>query len=240
LRKLLHRRITTVHGEFRSIGGPFELVELANHPGIGRLGPGDFWLGRALVLNAPASLVAAAIRSWNREPPPYLKGNAPRQRKQSLQLRAQRDVVPEALARRAILVGDPDEPAVGTNAISVAVHPSERGGLFAEVVASALVEDDPADLAESDALIEEAVGRLMRFSRGRISRVPNPARPLWDDDAALPAPGPTDGWPGEVEIRTPGRQPVFRLPREGLAGLGLEGELLLGWRGGDAIRAELS
>ncbi len=75
---------------------------------------------------------------------------------------------------------------------------------------------------------------------GAISRIPNPARPLWDDEAAAPAPERGDGWPGEVEIHTPGRRPIFCLPREGLAGLGLEGELLLGWRAGDAIRAELS
>ena len=122
----------------------------------------------------------------------------------------------------------------------MAVHPSERGDLFAEVVASAVVKDDPTSLAESTALIEEAVRRLMPFSQGRISRIPNPARPRWDDEAAAPAPEPGAGWPGEVEIHTPGRRPVFCLPREGLAGLGLEGELLLGWRAGDAIGAELS
>jgi hypothetical protein len=169
-----------------------------------------------------------------------LEGLLPRHRKLSLHLRAQRDVVPEALARRAILVGDPAAPVVGTNAISLGVHPSERGDLFAEVVASAFVEDDPAKLAESAARIEEAVRRLMPFSEGRISLSPSPARPLWDDDDALPAPQAGEGWPGEVEIRIPGRRPVFLLRREGVAGLGAEGDLLLGWRAGDAIRAELS
>jgi hypothetical protein len=149
-------------------------------------------------------------------------------------------VVPEALARRAILVSDPAAPAVGTNAIALTVHPSERGGLFAELLASAIVKDDPANLADGGGAIEEAVVNLMPFSQGRISRVPSPARPLWDDEAAAPAAKPGDGWPGEVEIHTPGRRPVFCLPRQGLAGLGLEGELLLGWRAGDAIAAELS
>jgi len=240
LRGLLHRRIASLHGEFRTIDCPFELIELGDHPGIARIGPDDFWLGRALVVNAPASLVASAIDGWNRKPPPYLEGPVPRHRRLSLQLRAQRDVVPEALARRAILVSDLAAPVVGTNAIALAVHPSERGDLFAEVVASAVVEDDPAHLAESAVVIEEAVRRLMPFSQGRISPIPSPSRPLWDDEAAAPAPQPGDGWPGEVEIHTPGRRPVFCLPREGLAGLGLEGELLLGWRAGDAIRAELS
>ena len=240
LRGLLHRRIATLHGEFRTIDGPFELVELGDHPGIARVGPNDFWLGRALLVNAPGALVAGALEGWNRKPPPYLEGSLPRHRRLSLHLRAQRDVVPEALGRRAILVSDPAAPVVGANAIALTVHPSERGDLFAEVVASAVVEDDPTSLAESAALIEEAVRRLMPFSQGRISRIPNPARPLWDDEAAVPALEPGDGWPGEVEIHTPGRRPIYCLPREGLAGLGLEGDLLLGWRAGDAIRAELS
>jgi hypothetical protein len=242
LRALLRHRITSLHGEFRSIDCPFELIELGDHPGIARIGPNDFWLGRTLLVNAPISLVAGALEGWNRDPSPYLQmqGSAPRHRRISVHLRAQRDVVPEALARRAILVSDPAAPLIGANAIALTVHPSERGGLFAEVVASAVVEDDPKILAESDARIEEAVRRLMPFSQGRISRIPNPARPLWDDEAAAPTPERGDGWPGEVEIHTPGRRPVFCLPREGLAGLGLEGDLLLGWRAGDAIRAELS
>jgi hypothetical protein len=148
-------------------------------------------------------------------------------------------VIPEGLARRAILVSDPDAPLAGANVIALAVHPSPRGNLFAEVFASAVVADEPEEIAASAARIEEAVRGLMPFSEGRISRIPAPARPLWDE-AALPAPGPGDGWPGEADIRTSGRQPVFRLPREALAGLGMEGDLLLGWRAGDAIRAELS
>jgi hypothetical protein len=240
LRGLLHRRIASLHGEFRTIDCPFEIIELGDHPGIARVGPDDFWLGRVLLVNAPASLVASALEGWNRRPPPYLQGSRPRHRKLSLQLRAQREVVPEALARRAILVSDSAAPVVGTNAIALTVHPSERGGLFAEVVASAIVKDDPTELAEGSTAIEEAVRRLMPFSQGRIGPIPSPPRPLWDDEAAASTPKPGDGWPGEVGIHTPGRRPVFCLPREGLAGLGLEGELLLGWRAGDAIRAELS
>jgi hypothetical protein len=240
LRGLLHRRITSLHGEFRTIDCPFEFIELGDHPGIARLGPDDFWLGRALVVNAPASLLARALEGWNRKPPQYLQGSPPRHRKLTLHMRAQRDVIPEALARRAILVSDPTPPVVGANAVGLTVHPSPSGGLFAEVVASAVVRDDPTSLGESAARIEEAVRRLMPFSQGRISRIPNRARPLWDDEAAVPGPGPGHGWPGEVEIHSSGRRPVFCLPREGLAGLGLEGELLLGWRAGDAIGAELS
>jgi hypothetical protein len=240
LRGLLRRRVETLHGEFRTIGSPFEFVEVGDHPGIARLGPRDIWLGRALLLNAPASLVARSLEGWDRPAPAFLEGPLPRHRRLTVHLRSQQDVVPEGLAQRAILVSDPDAPPVGTNAIALALHPSPRGNLFTEVLASALVADEQKDLAEDAARIEEAVRSLMPFSEGRISRVSAPARPRWDDESALPAPGPGDGWPGEVEIRTPGRQPVYRLPREGLAGLGLEGDLLLGWRAGDAIRDDLS
>jgi hypothetical protein len=186
--------------------------------------------------------VAGALEKWNRKPPPFLEVERPppRYRRVTVHLRAQRDVVPEALAQRAILVTDPSAPIVGTNAVALSIHPSSRGDLFAELIASSVVENEPKSLAENAARIEETVRRLMPFSDGRISRIPSPAPPLWDDDAALATPGPGDGWPGEVEIRTPGRQAVFRLPREGLAGLGLEGDLLLGWRAGDAIREDLS
>jgi hypothetical protein len=240
LRGLLRRRIENLHGEFRTLGCPFEIIELGAHPGIARIGPEDFWLGRAMLVNAPAALLAGALKGWDLEPPAFLAGPLPRQRKLSLHLRAQRDVVPEALARRAILVGDPAAPIVGTNAIALGVHPSERGDHFAEVVASAFVEDEPARLAEATARIEESVRHLMPFSEGRISVSPGLPRPLWDDDSAVPAPRAGDGWPGEAEIRIPGRRPVFLLRREGVAGLGAEGDLLLGWRAGDAIRAELS
>jgi hypothetical protein len=33
---------------------------------------------------------------------------------------------------------------------------------------------------------------------------------------------------------------VYRLDRAGVAGLGLEGDLLLGWRAGDAVAADIS
>jgi hypothetical protein len=240
LRGLLRRRITALHGEFRTVDCPFDFVELGDHPGIARIGPDDFWLGRALLVNAPAPLLSGALEGWNRKPPAYLRKPSPRHRRVSIHLRAQRDVIPEGLARRAILVSDPAAPVVGTNAIGLAIHPSERGRLFVEVIASAVVSDDPAELARSEALIEEAVRRLMPFSEGRVSRIPAPPRPIWDDDAASPSPDAGAGWPGEVEIHTPGRRPVFLLPREPLASLGPEGDLLLGWRAGDAIRAELS
>ena len=65
--------------------------------------------------------------------------------------------------------------------------------------------------------------------------------PLWDsDDGWLEDPGPGEGWPSEIDLRLSSRPPVYHLDRACVAGLGLEGDLLLGWRGGDAIAQELS
>jgi hypothetical protein len=65
--------------------------------------------------------------------------------------------------------------------------------------------------------------------------------PRWDsDDGWLEDPSPGDGWPSELDLRTSTRPPVYHLDRAAVAGLGLEGDLLLGWRGGDAIAQELS
>ena len=62
----------------------------------------------------------------------------------------------------------------------------------------------------------------------------------WDDAAALQDPVGGAGWPGEVEVRLGARQPLYQLDRASLGGLGFEGEILLGWRGGDAIAADVS
>ena len=40
-------------------------------------------------------------------------------------------------------------------------------------------------------------------------------------------------------IRISSRPPLYELPREALASLGVEGDVLLGWRAGDRIAADL-
>jgi hypothetical protein len=240
LHDLLRRRLEEMHGEFRTLGGPFEFVRVGDDPGIARVGPGDAWLGRVLVLNAPAARIAGALRGWQRPAPAFLAGPPVTHRRLAVHLRALAEVVPEGMARRAILVSDATAPARDTNAITLARHASSRGRRFVELVASAVVPDEPARLEETAHLLEEAVTRLMPFCEGRVARAPLPALPLWDDDAALCDPEPQEGWPCEVSMHGAGRWPVFVLRREALAGLGAEGDLLLGWRAGDAIRQELS
>ena len=63
--------------------------------------------------------------------------------------------------------------------------------------------------------------------------------PRWDDDSLLPDPASGPGWPAEAQLRLATKQPIHHLDRAAVGGLGFEGDLLLGWRGGDAIAADL-
>ena len=80
----------------------------------------------------------------------------------------------------------------------------------------------------------------MPFCGDKLMPIEVPA-PQWDnDDGWLEDPKPGVGWPGEIDLRLSSRPPIYHLDRAAVAGLGLEGDLLLGWRGGDAIAGELT
>jgi hypothetical protein len=64
--------------------------------------------------------------------------------------------------------------------------------------------------------------------------------PRWDLAQPIADPEAGGGWPGESEIRLPCRQPVYALERGVVGALGFDGDLLLGWRAGDAIAADLA
>lgn len=233
---LLKRRLETLHAEFRTVGCPFEFVELSGHPGILRAGPGDVWLGRALIVNAPGPRLAAALREWSKPVPGFLEGPAPSHRQVILHLRALREVVPEALAPRALLA--PSGPGSLGGPVRLAVHPSPRGSRFAEVVASAIVpwDDNPERVAQA---LEAEVRALMPFSDKRLKAGPLLPAPDWDDASTRHDAEATPVWPASLAIRSRSREPVVLLPREGMASLGAEGELLLGLRAGDSVREEL-
>lgn len=238
LRSLLRRRIQALLGEFRSIAGRFELVTLGHQPGIAAAGGHDVWLGRALVLNAPRASLAAALTDDGGGVPEFLAGAPPSRRRIAVPLHLRAPVLPEGMARRLVRVVDPALPVDGTNCVSLVVLPSSHGGDSRDLVATAVVEAG-SEAARSAAVtqIEAAVRELMPFSEGHVVRDPLPAI-RWDEEA----PGdPTVGesWPSDVEIRISSRPPVYALPRDAVGALGFEGDILLGWRGGDAIRADL-
>jgi hypothetical protein len=237
LRALLRRRIESLHGEFRTLAGPFRLAELGEDPGITRITPDDAWLGRALIVNAPAVPLAAALRSHGQEPPRWLDGPAPVAREVRIHARALREAVPEPLARRAVLAGAPSGCGSADWPITLLQEPSARGPQFVELVAGATF---PAghDLAAAEDAIASGLGSLLPFAGNRVRRANGLPRPMWDDDsarfAALPG-----GWPQPLELRA-SRRAVYRLAREHVSPLGAEGEILLGLRAGDAILTDLS
>jgi hypothetical protein len=234
IRALVRRRLEQVHGELRAVPGPFELVEIDGHPGLVMRRARDAWLGRALVLNAPAGRLAAVLADAGGEVPEFLQQPPPPRRRAAVLLRAAPELLPDAMADRVVLVGEGD-----LDPIRLTVHAGERGARHVDLTASVAV-DDGADLGAAHDRLEAAVRGLLPFSEQRLARVAEAPRPVWDDELALGDPAGTGGgWPTEVEIRTPLKPPVFLLPREELAGLGPEGDLLLGWQAGDTIAAAL-
>jgi hypothetical protein len=233
-RALVRRRLEQVHGEVRVATAPFELVEIDGHPGIALWRQRDAWLGRALVLNAPLGRLAAVLEQAESPVPDFLRVPTPPRRRAAVQLRALREVLPEAMASRLLLVDESGESPIG-----VALYDLDREPRHVDVTASQAV-DDGADLGAAHDRMEQAVRALLPFSDRRIGRVAAAPRPAWDDELALGDPhGTGGGWPTEVEIRVATKAPVFVLPREELAGLGPEGDLLLGWQAGDTIAAAL-
>jgi hypothetical protein len=238
LRSLLARRLETLHVEMRTVGCPFELVELHGQPGILRHGPGDAWLGRVLMVNAPLGRLTAAQRSWGVEMPRALEAEPATVRRLRVPFRALREVLPEALSSRAVVV--PDKPAPGgvARAFRLSVQPSRRGRPFAELVAAVRAPDEPGLEEPLAAWVEEGLRGLLPFSERGLVATPRPDRPLWDDDEAEAGADAPCGWPGTVDARP--AKDLWVLRREPLAGLGAEGDLLLGLRAGDAVAAALT
>ncbi len=235
---LLRRRFQALHGEIRLLSGACEMIAVDGQPGIAPAGSGEVWLGRALVLNAPL----APLTSWLAEsgggrpdflpPPPALR------RRATIGMKAPREVVPEGMARRVLRVGDPTQPIDGANLMRIGLFPEKTGGQI-QIVASLLAPAGREPNEADEERLIEAVVELMPFADDRLRRATGLPQPLWDDDLAVEQPRRRAGWPAEIDLRLLTRPPVYRLPREEIGVLGLEGDCLLGWRAGDAIGADL-
>jgi hypothetical protein len=237
LRGLLRRRIESLHGEFRSVSGAFRLVATAQQPGIEVGGTGEILVGRALVLNAPRDALARAVGE-DPVPEPLVAAPATR-RRLSLHFRLPPDALPVGMAPRVIVVREMERPMEDTNVVTLRVFTPPRPRAPVDLVASAVIPCQGFDSEAAEAEITAAVTELLPFSEGSIQRVPVRA-PRWDIEGLLADPSPGAGWPGESEIRLACRQPVYALERCGVASLGFDGDLLLGWRAGDAIAADLA
>jgi hypothetical protein len=239
---LFRKRVAALYGDMRTLSGDFDLVSVAGQPGIRVLRTGEIWLGRALVLGAPPSALRDAYGEDPMRPPPELLNRRVHRAFRGVFLyRVPTSILPEGMSARVILPGaTPDQPTAAVTAYPCQTHPN-RVDLVARAV---LPEVAPADL---DARLEELrsdighrLRHLMPFCGDQLDFV-RFERPKWDsDDGWLEDPAAGIGWPSEVDLRLSSRPPVYLLDRSACAGLGLEGDLLLGWRGGDAIANELT
>ena len=193
---------------------------------------GEIWLGRALVVAAAPAALAHALESG--QLPAFLKPGKTL-RRLAVHLRIQPGCIPEGMCSRVILLGEPPgEPLITLGRIPSAAL--GRGPV--DFVARVVVGPD-ADLEREAVAIAIRVRELLPFSEGGVELLPLQL-PSWDDDDWLEDPSDGSGWPMEAELRVSSRPAVYRLDRARVAGLGTEGDLLLGWRAGDAVAAELA
>jgi len=235
LHELLRRRVEAVYGEFRTLKGNFSLVSVENQPGITTAGTGELWVGRVLIMAAAPQGVAAALE--NDETLDFLKQRAPSRRRHAMHMRVAREVVPSGMCPRLILMEDAGRGGPDSRLISLTAFPNRENSDQVDLVARMRVGCDE-DSATIEDEIEHRISELMPFSDGKIKRRPF-RRPVWDDDDFIDDPAAGTGWPADTDLRLSGRPLIYRLDRSGVAGLGFEGDLLLGWRAGDAIAAEL-
>jgi hypothetical protein len=244
LLELLRKRVTSLYGDFRTLSGDFEMVSVSGQPGI-RVSSGEIWLGRALVLGAPLSALRESLGTNSMHPAPsFLDSPSDRSYRGAFLYRVPIAVLPEGMSARIILPDpEPDDTSDGT--VTVTAFPSQTHSGHVDLVARSIVPPgDPTELPQRLTKSRRAIGQrleaLMPFCGNRLISV-EVAPPRWDsDDGWLEDPRPGTGWPAEIDLRLSTRSPIYHLDRASAAGLGLEGDLLLGWRGGDAIAGELS
>jgi len=236
LRDLLNQRIASLYGEIRQLRGAFRLVSAGNQPAIELERAPEVCAGRALLINAPLPALRDVIAKG--PIPELLKGPAASHRRLSVHLRGPHRALPEGMAARVIRIGNLSEKISGTNLIRLRVFENPDGVDPVDLVASAVVPIDAAVDAVRDE-IESGVASLLPLGREGWVRVASQA-PLWDRDEFLADPHGEGSWPAGVPLRPISRAPAYVLDRWKLGALGFEGDLLLGWRAGDAIASDLS
>ncbi len=242
---LLRKRVSSLYGDFRTLSGDFEMVSVSGQPGIRVTSSGEIWLGRALVLSAPMSALRESLGTNPMHPAPsFLEASGARGYRGVFLYRVPISVLPEGMSAR-IIMPDPDSADDSLGTVTVTAFPSQTHSGHVDLVARSIVSvDEPAELPERLTVLRQAIAgrleKLMPFCGDRLRSI-EVAPPRWDsDDGWLEDPQPGTGWPAEIDLRVSSRFPIYHLDRAGAGGLGLEGDLLLGWRGGDAIAGELT
>ena len=249
---LLRKRVTTLYGDFRTLTGDFEMVSVSGQPGIRVAQSSEIWLGRALVLAAPLSALHDRVGQEPLRPAPSLLDRRVRRGYRAVfQYRVPVTILPEGMGARIILPGRQEGTDAALDAenrdptVTVTAFPSQTHPGWVDLVARAMVPlADPERLPNQLSSLAQSITRrleaLMPFCGDRLLHIEG-SSPQWDtDDGWLEDPPPGTGWPAEIDLRLSTRPPIYHLDRAAVAGLGLEGDLLLGWRGGDAIAGALA
>ncbi|MFK7894329.1 MAG: hypothetical protein AB8G23_00740 [Myxococcota bacterium] len=242
---LLRKRVTALYGDIRTLPGDFDLVTVSGQPGI-RIGrTGEIWLGRALILGVPPASLRDAYRADGDDPtrpaPGLVCRDLPRAYRGVFLFRIPTAYLPDGMGARVILPGRAkNEPTAFLTAFPSQTHPHSIDLVVRAVLNLRDPAQIPTEMKRVRALIADRLRALMPFSGDELRAV-EVEMPHWDsDDGWLEDPESGVGWPSDVDLRLSSRPPIYHLDRSAVAGLGLEGDLLLGWRGGDAIAAELA
>lgn len=229
LRGMLQRRAEALQVERRQVEGRLRLVSVAGQPGLDTRSSEEIWTGRALILNATRAALEGAFEG---ESPGFLRAEATGERRHLAHFRGPGEQLPDGMGDRLVVLHPASEASGDRKWVRVRVHPGARG--MAEIVASV---DAPADVDRRE-LLERSVRDLLPFSENWLDAQTLPEA-SWDSDVWLPEAKASGSWPRIGELRLSSRPAVYSLERSSMAALGSEGDLLLGWRGGDAIAAEL-
>lgn len=234
---LMRQRFQALHGEIRLLPGRFSLVNVDGAAAIRPAGSSELWVGKALIINAPAGL----LREWldeggEGEATDFLPRAEQSVRRVVLRFQVPRDQIPEGMGRRVLdeSLGHEADP----NLVWIAWNPG-RSGASAEIIASVLCAADApsSERKRLETALEARVRALLPFAEERLERNDLPPTPRWDNDFIYESQ--SESWPDEIAIRLVSRPAVYRIPREAAAPLGQEADCLLGWRAGETILGEL-
>jgi hypothetical protein len=233
---ILRRRVEALYGEFRTVDD-FQLVTANGLPGIYHEESKELLLGGALIIGCAPTPLARAL--GDEKLARTLGARTPgAHRRLALHWRIPRTLLPEGLESPLIALTRPDADDPQEGIVTLNVTTSESGEDEYDLIARTLLAADESE-ADADSRVSDWLHTLIPFATEKIVRCQH-VLPSWDGDDWLEAQPLGREWPGEGHFRVGQRPPVYRLDRPAIAGLGLEGDLLLGWRAGDAIAEDMT
>ncbi|MFT5695765.1 MAG: hypothetical protein ACI9QQ_001744, partial [Myxococcota bacterium] len=141
------------------------------------------------------------------------------------------------MSKRVVLLNETSATGSPQGVATLSVFAREDDPKMVDLIVRS-VATQSVDHAEQEQRLVDRTLALIPFHGDQVERVPV-KQPVWDDDHLLEDPRRGACWPGELELRVTAKLPVYSLDRSFVAGLGLEGDLLLGLRAGELLQKEL-